>query len=102
MSEDTRRKSKSTADFWRAASYLYPHRRLVVVSIICAFVVGAAFTSGLSAMLPILRVLIYGDSVQAWMDRQIIESRLDVRLAEEEAVRIVQVKEGGEIGRAHV
>ncbi len=95
MSEPNRRKSRSTADFWRAATYLYPHRRLVVVSIICAFVVGAAFTSGLSAMLPILRVLIYGDSVQAWMDRQIIESRLDVRLAEDDEIRIVQVKEGG-------
>ncbi len=100
MSEETRRKSKSTADFWRAATYLYPHRRLVVVSIVCAFVVGAAFTSGLSAMLPILRVLIYGDSVQAWMDRQVIEARLDVRLAEEEAVRIVQVKPGGKAALA--
>lgn len=92
MSDRDKRKNRSTADFWRACRYLYPHRRIVVVSIVCAFVVGAAFTSGLSAMLPILRVLIYGDSVQSWMDRQIVEGRLGVTLSEDNAVRLVAVK----------
>jgi ATP-binding cassette, subfamily B, bacterial MsbA len=96
MSNDDRKKSRSTAAFWRACRYLYPHRKLVATSLICALVVGVAFTSGLSAMLPILRVLIYGDSVQAWMDRQIVEERLDVKLAEDkDAIRIIEVKKGG-------
>src|SRR5690606_14957548 len=74
---------RSTADFWRACRYLYPHRKLVISAVVLAFIVGAAFTSGLTAMLPILRVLIYGDSVQGWVDRQIVETRLGVQLSEE-------------------
>ncbi len=101
MNDKERRKSRSTAAFWRACRYLYPHRKLVATSLICALVVGVAFTSGLSTMLPILRVLIYGDSVQAWMDRQIVENRLHVKLAEEkDVVRIVDVKAGGTAAQA--
>ena len=42
----------------RALRYLMPHRRIVFTSIACAFVVSLAFTSGLSTMLPIVRLLI--------------------------------------------
>ncbi|MCC6240323.1 MAG: ABC transporter ATP-binding protein [Phycisphaerales bacterium] len=96
MSNPDRKKDRSIAAFWRACRYLYPHRKLVIISLICALVVGIAFTSGLSAMLPILRVLIYGDSIQGWVDRQIVEQRIDVKLAEDkEALRIVDARRGG-------
>ena len=85
MSSDdsSRSPDKSTATFWHACRFLAPHRGIVIISIICAFVVGLAFTSGLGTMLPILQVLIKGDTVQGWMDRQIVERRLGVKLIEE-------------------
>jgi ABC-type multidrug transport system fused ATPase/permease subunit len=75
-----RNPSNTAADFLRATSYLWPHRRIVFTSIFCAFVVAAAFTTGLSTMLPILQVLFKGDSVQAWVDRQVVDDRLGVHL----------------------
>ncbi|HEY7118790.1 MAG TPA: hypothetical protein VH475_19530, partial [Tepidisphaeraceae bacterium] len=62
--------------------YLGPHRKLVVISIGCAFVVGLTFTGGLSTMLPILRVLMSGETVQSWAGRMVAEHRLGVKLAE--------------------
>src|SRR5438552_56459 len=76
-------KRRKNADFWRAVGFLRPHWKIVAVSVACAFIVGIAFTSGLSTMLPIMQVLIKGDSVQAWVDRQIVQKRLDVKLADD-------------------
>src|SRR5437763_13367455 len=59
--------------FRRALRYLYPYRRIVAVSIAAAFLVGVIFTTGLAAMLPILRVLLNGDTLQGWVDRQIAQ-----------------------------
>ncbi len=94
--ETKKKNRKSKAAFWRSCRYLGPHRKLVVISIVCAFVVGAAFTSGLGTMLPIMQVLIGGDTMQDYVNRKIVESRLDVRLAEDaEAVRLVKMDPGG-------
>lgn len=85
---------KGSADFWRACRYLWPHRRIVIISILCALAAGIFFTSGLSAMLPILRVLIYGERVQTWVDRQVAESRLGVALAESgQSVQVIKIKD---------
>jgi ATP-binding cassette, subfamily B, bacterial MsbA len=78
----TRRKSKSTADFWRACRYLAPHRRIVITSVICAFFVGLTFASGLGAILPILRILVNGDTLQSYAARVVAEHRLDAQLAD--------------------
>jgi subfamily B ATP-binding cassette protein MsbA len=76
------KRDKSVAHFWRATRYLAPHRRLVVISIACAFLVGLTFTGGLSTMLPILRVLMSGETVQAWSGRIVAAHRLDAKLAD--------------------
>src|SRR5205814_2377555 len=62
---------RKNTDFWRACRYLAPYRRIVAISILCAFAVGFITTLGLGAMLPLLRVLIRGQTVQAWLDQQI-------------------------------
>jgi ABC-type multidrug transport system fused ATPase/permease subunit len=86
MTEKDRTKRKksdhSVTYFWRALRYLVPHRRLVVISIACALLVGLTFTGGLSTMLPILKVLMSGQSVQNWAARLVVEHRLDVSLAD--------------------
>jgi ATP-binding cassette, subfamily B, bacterial MsbA len=52
--------------------------------------------SGLGALLPLLRVLINGDSVQAWAYRQTAASRLGVQFQQDPAVvQIVQITSKG-------
>lgn len=83
MNADGKPQPSGRRDFWRACRYLIPHRKIVIISIVAAIIVGAAFTSGLSTMLPILRLLISGDTLQGWIDRTIVERRMGVMLAED-------------------
>src|SRR5438270_9798013 len=76
-------RQKGTAYFWRACAYLYPYRGMVVVSILCAVFVSAAATGGLGTLLPIMRVLIKGDTIQTWADREVVQRRLSVKFADE-------------------
>src|SRR5687768_13041637 len=77
------RKSKETREFFRACRFLLPYRRMVITSILAALFVGGVTTVGLSAMVPVLRVLLNDDTLQGWADRQVVEKRLGVRLSEE-------------------
>src|SRR6185503_6069221 len=70
-------------DFFRACRFLLPYRRMVIISILAALCVGGVTTVGLSAMVPVLRVLLNDDTLQGWADRQVVEKRLGVRLSEE-------------------
>ncbi|MEO6436341.1 MAG: ABC transporter ATP-binding protein [Tepidisphaeraceae bacterium] len=89
-----RRKKKGTAEFWRACRFLAPYRRMVITSIVAAIFVGGVTTIGLSAMLPIMRVLLNRDTLQAWVDRQLVESRLGVKVTEDRNdERILRIKD---------
>src|SRR3954447_3430046 len=74
-----KKRGKNT-HFWRACRYLGPYRRIVTISAVSAFFMGLIYTGGLGAMLPILRVLVKGDTVQSWADKQISDNRLGARL----------------------
>src|SRR3954454_24650840 len=101
-----KKKGKNT-HFWRACGYLGPYRRIVTISAVSAFLMGLIYTGGLGAVLPILRVLVNGDTVQSWTDRQLAEKRLEARIYVPErpvnapllkdpgSVVIVGVKDGG-------
>ncbi|MGD0541026.1 MAG: ABC transporter ATP-binding protein [Tepidisphaeraceae bacterium] len=81
--------------FWRACRYLWPYRAKVAISIAAAFFVGLALTGGLTTMLPIMQVLINGDTVPGWMYRQTAQARLKVKLvADPGIVQISQVTAG--------
>jgi ABC-type multidrug transport system fused ATPase/permease subunit len=67
---------------------LWPHRGIVIASFLCAIIVGASFVGGLSTMLPIINVLVKGDSVQAWVGRQIVANRLGVQLLQDDPGRV--------------
>jgi ABC-type multidrug transport system fused ATPase/permease subunit len=66
--------------------FLGPYRRIVLISVTCAFFVGLIMTGGLGAMLPILRVLIDGDTVSGWVDRQVAERRAGITLSPDNRV----------------
>lgn len=86
------KKNKRKDEFWRACRYLRPHWRLVIVSVLCAFVVGATFTGGLGTVLPIMQVLINRDTIEDWVNRKFVEYRLDARLGEENTkVRVSRI-----------
>ncbi len=61
------RPKKSTADFRRACRFLSPYRGMVAASIAAAVGSGLFFTIGLSALFPILKVLLNGQTVQQWV-----------------------------------
>jgi ABC-type multidrug transport system fused ATPase/permease subunit len=84
--EKYRRQKKDNTNFWRTLRYLRPYRPMVLVSVVCALFVGLAMTGGLGTMLPIIRILINGDTVPAWLDRITIEHRLGSKLVDDPAV----------------
>ncbi|HYO07718.1 MAG TPA: ABC transporter ATP-binding protein [Tepidisphaeraceae bacterium] len=94
-----RRKDRKNTAFWRACRYLAPYRRIVIVSIVCAFCVGFITTIGLTAMLPILRVLLNGDTLQGYVDRQIVQHRLGVSL-DERAPKIARLGDDSAAARS--
>src|SRR4051812_43833147 len=85
------RKRRKNTEFWRACRFLYPYRRLVVISIISALFVGGLTTGGLAAMLPILRVLMNDDTVGGWVDRQIVAQQLGITLSDEKLPHVVSI-----------
>src|SRR4051812_21704958 len=99
--KSTKKRSKH-ADFFRACSFLRPYLRIVAISVISAFFVGVVFSGGLGAMLPILRVLINQDTLKGWMDRQVLESKIGVTLADNESGQIIRIDSGGPAAGAGV
>ncbi len=96
MSEPAKRKKRKNTHFWRACRYLIPYRRLVAASIVAALFVGLAMTGGLGTMLPIMRILINGDTVQGWMYRMTAEQRLGINLqSDPDRVQIIQIASDG-------
>ena len=85
-------KSSDSTDFRRAMGYLRPYWGMVATSIACAIFVSAAATGGLGTLLPIMRVLVKGDTIPSWAQREIAERRLGVRFADDVSqVRMVVV-----------
>ena len=82
VSREQRKKDKSTADFWRACRYLYPHRKIVAVSIGCALLFGLTSAGGMGALLPILRLLLNEDTLQNYTARLVVANRLGARVSD--------------------
>ena len=75
------------AALWRACKFLKPHLPTIIISVFCAIFVAVSVVGSLSSMLPIIKVLSKGDSVQSWANRQIIERRLGVHLSDNPRAR---------------
>src|SRR5690349_483307 len=94
MSSDPQQRRKDDPSaFWRACRYLRPYLGIVVISIVCAVYVSAAATAGLGSLLPIMSVLLKGETVQSWAERAIVQVRLGVKFGDEPArLLVVQVR----------
>ncbi|HIE96574.1 MAG: ABC transporter ATP-binding protein [Fuerstiella sp.] len=63
----------------RIGGVLWPHRKRVFLSVICAFLISALWAVNLSITYPIVRVLFENDSLHAYVDTEIegIEAEID-------------------------
>ena len=76
--------------------YVGPYRRIVLISVFCAFFVGLATAGGLGTMVPIFNVLINGNTVADWANQRIIEKRLKIDVALEDGdLRVIRVNDDG-------
>ncbi len=96
-----RKKEKGAKHFWRACKYLYPYRGMIAVSIVCALFVSITNTIGLGTMLPIMRVLVKGDTIATWANREIAQRRLGVKFSDDtDDLLIVKVTPDSPAARA--
>ena len=84
------KRDKRNPFFWRAARYLAPYKKIVVVSVLAAFFAGGVFAGGLGAVLPVLQTLLNGDTPQMWADRMVAEKRWDFDIADDPSQLRVQ------------
>ncbi|HVT91053.1 MAG TPA: ABC transporter ATP-binding protein [Tepidisphaeraceae bacterium] len=79
MSSSQKPNKLASHEFYRAAQFLWPHRKYVAVSMICALLAGAIMTSGIPAMVPILNVLTKeNETVQSWVAKMVADREPDV------------------------
>jgi len=95
---------KSNAHFFRALRYLWPYRKLMAISILCAFFVSGAFAGGLGTLLPVMHVFFDNDTIEQFVDRQVAQYRLGVGFADRtdvlEVIRVDANGPGASIGLA--
>jgi len=95
MSDRPKIKGKNHRYFWRACRYLWPYRAKVVISVASAVFVGLAMTGGLTTMIPILGVMLSGDTIQASVYRHVAQQRMDVKfVVEPTEVQLAQPLQG--------
>ena len=58
-------------DFVRIGKYVWPYRRLFVLSVICAVIVSAFWALNLSIVFPVVKVLFQNDSLHGFVDSEI-------------------------------
>ena len=89
-------KKQAQGDFVQALRFLLPYRRIIGLSLAAAVFVGLAMAGGFTTMLPVLSVLIKGDTVPNWVERRVVADRLGVTFAADAAdaadLRIIKVK----------
>src|ERR1700761_8141668 len=64
--------------WWRVLRGVWPYRKLVIISVICALGVGLSYASGVAVMLPVLKVFISAEGIHGWADRSAAQDRLHV------------------------
>jgi ATP-binding cassette, subfamily B, bacterial MsbA len=65
--------------YLRIFSYIWPFRRLFVLSMICAFVVSLFWAVNLSVAFPIVKVLFENDSIHGYVEDQIASTQGDIQ-----------------------
>src|SRR5271163_3763453 len=62
--------------WWRVLRGVWPYKKLVIISVLCALGVGLSYASGVAVMLPVLKVFISAEGIHGWANRTAAEDRL--------------------------
>ncbi|MCK4659876.1 MAG: ABC transporter ATP-binding protein [Phycisphaerae bacterium] len=65
--------------FRRMVSYVWPHRKYLAVGIAAAFVAAVLSAVSITAIVPVLNILLYERGLHGWLDVTIAEARTDTR-----------------------
>jgi subfamily B ATP-binding cassette protein MsbA len=81
-------------NFLRISSYVFRHRRLVVLSVVCAVIVSLFWAMNLSIAFPVVKVLFQNDSLHEFVDQEIsrLQAAIDADTAALERLPADQVK----------
>jgi len=63
--------------FRRLLTYIWPHKRYLYPALGCILVVAVAYSAGIGALLPVMKILIAPEGLHGWVNRQLVEQRLD-------------------------
>ena len=66
-------------DFVRIGSYVWPYRRLFVLSVVCAIIVSVFWALNLSIAFPVVKVLFQNDSLHGYVDSEIVTLENSIR-----------------------
>ena len=87
--KDRPRTRRSNRDFWRATQYLWPHRRTVIISVLCALMTGAFTAGGLMTLLPLMNILVDGGTASAYVDQLVVQKQFDVKLDRDGPIYVI-------------
>lgn len=66
-------------EFIRVASYMWPFRRMFLLSVVCAVIVSLFWALNLSIAFPVVKVLFENDSLHGYVDNEITVARETIR-----------------------
>ncbi len=67
--------------FGRIAKYFLQQKQAVIISIVCAILVGVLFSVSITAMLPLMKVMIGEEGLHGWIYRNIVLTRTGMGFA---------------------
>ncbi|MBI9016116.1 MAG: ABC transporter ATP-binding protein [Phycisphaerae bacterium] len=68
----------------RVLKYVFKHYKLVIISIICALGTATLFAASLTAMLPLMKIIITDEGMAGWVNRSVIKSSSGLSFSESE------------------
>ena len=70
-------------NFRRSLKYLWPYRRRLALSVLCAVLIGVLWGGGLGALLPGLKIMISDEGLHGWAWNSATEDMLELRLVQQ-------------------
>jgi len=79
-SESHRQDAKTLSYFRRILGFVWPHKRYLIGSMLCALLVAVTYSASIGSMVPLLKVIVEDEGVHGWVFRTIAQKRLGVEL----------------------
>jgi ABC-type multidrug transport system fused ATPase/permease subunit len=67
--------------FARLLGYVWPHKRYLYPALACILLMALTYSASIGSVFPVLKVVVEREGLHGWVNRYIVEKRLDCRLA---------------------